>query len=239
MGPMNRIGITTKTLFKKVTHCIFDLDGVLLDTERIYKNIFAGMAGKYGKHYTPEIQIKIMGKPIIDCLTTIVKELNLPTTANELLKELNTQSAKLFGNCHVMKGAEKLVRHLHKHNIPIAVATSSHENSYKIKIANHREFFSLFHHVVTGDSDPEVKQSKPAPDIFLVCARRFQDDPSSEKCLVFEDAPNGVKAALAAGMQVVMVPDSNTDPELCKEATLKLSSLEDVRPELFGLPPLH
>lgn len=78
-------------------------------------------------------------------------------------------------------GAERLVRHLHSHGIPIAVATSSSEESVNVKLTKHRELFSLFHHIVTASSDPEVKRGKPNPDIFLVCASRFPDKPNPEK----------------------------------------------------------
>lgn len=129
-----------------------------------------------------------------------------------------------------------------------------------IKITNHRELFELFHHKVMGSSDPEVINGKPAPDIFLVAAGRFPDNPDPAKvsptcrtrkesdflndfpnincqCLVFEDAPNGVQAATQAGMQCVMVPDPQISPELRTGATLVLNSLLQFKPEHFGLPP--
>ncbi len=79
---------------------------------------------------------------------------------------------------------------------------------------------------------------QPHPEIFATAAAAFQTPPAGpQHCLVFEDAPSGVQAALAAGMHVVMVPDPNLDRSLCREATQVLDSLEAFKPEDWGLPP--
>ena len=82
-------------------------------------------------------------------------------------------------------GAEQLVRHFHKHGVPIAVATSSSQESVDLKLRNHKELFSLFNHIVCASSDPEVKRGKPNPDIFLICASRFPDAPAPVKVYLF------------------------------------------------------
>ena len=78
-----------------------------------------------------------------------------------------------------MSGADKLVRHLHGHGIPIAIATGSHTEEMEMKTKNHKELFSLFQHAVYSSSDPEVKNGKPAPDCFIVAADRFKNGPVS------------------------------------------------------------
>lgn len=92
---------------------------------------------------------------------------------------------------------------------------------------------------MSGD-DPAVKRGKPAPDPFLVTMDRFERKPEkAENVLVFEDATNGVYAAIAAGMNVVMVPDltyMKIPDELQDKITMMLKSLEDFKPENVGLP---
>lgn len=121
----------------------------------------------------------------------------------------------------------------------MAVATSSSNKAVQIKTRNHTKLFELFQHFVCGDSDPDVKVGKPAPDIFLVCASRFNSMPKPEECLVFEDSLNGVKAGMAAGMQVVMVPEAHVPFEYGHHATLRVDSFHHLKPEYFGLPPIY
>ncbi|KAK2719788.1 pseudouridine-5'-phosphatase-like isoform X5 [Artemia franciscana] len=207
------------------------------DSERLYTVVIEEIAGKYGKIYTWEMKSKLMGRIGREAAAALVETVGLPITPEEYIYQSQEIFRRVFPSCEVMPGAEKLVRHLKSKKIPIAVATSSSEETFKLKTTNHREFFKIFDHIVFGSSDPEVKNGKPAPDIFLICASRFPDKPAPENCLVFEDAPNGVTAALAAGMQVVMVPDPRMDELNRSRATFCVDRLENFKPEVFGLPP--
>lgn len=178
-----------------------------------------------------------MGNKETDSARILIDALDLPLTVEEYLDAAHAEQERLFPHVGFLPGAEKLVKHLYKHNIPIAIATGSSHHSMDLKTRNHKDFFSLFLHSVISTDDPEVKHGKPAPDCFLVCAKRFKDNPNPDKVLVFEDAENGVDAAHAAGMKCVWVPHAEQDRDTHHhKCSLVLDSLEHFIPEQFGLP---
>lgn len=227
----------TAPVYTPVTHCIFDLDGLLLDTEPIYENGVHQICRSFGKEFTAEVKMKALGCGELQHASIIIDELALPISAEDFVNRLKDIVRENFSkrNLKLMKGAESLIHHLNRANIPMCVATSSGQEMAELKMSSHDELCKLFAHYVTG-SDPEVAHAKPRPDIFLVAAKRFKVNPDPSECLVFEDSTNGVKAARAAGMQVVMVPDEIVPIEKRSEATVVLKSLDEFRPELFGLP---
>uniref|UniRef100_A0A0E0LST0 glycerol-1-phosphatase n=1 Tax=Oryza punctata TaxID=4537 RepID=A0A0E0LST0_ORYPU len=151
--------------------------------------------------------------------------------------EWNFRSCRLLSVRNtVTVGVLRLIHHLHANGVPMAVATGSHKRHFTLKTQNHKEMFTMMHHVVMGD-DPDVKTGKPSPDIFLAAMRRFEGNIEPSNCLVFEDAPSGVAAAKNAGMYAVMVPDPRLDVSYHKGADQVLSSLLDFKPGEWGLPP--
>lgn len=222
--------------YAPVTHVIFDVDGLLLDTSLQFTTATKQVLAKHGKSLTWDQRVSLMGRRRDDIIETMIEMLDLPLTTEELAEEYSKRVDHLLPEAELFDGATRLINHLHSHGIPIAVATSSSTESMESKTSNHRDVFDKFNHIVTGS---DIENGKPAPDIFQVCCRLFPDKPQPSKCLVFEDAPNGVEAADAAGMQTVMIPHYKVTPDLTLQATQVLSSLVDFRPEDFGLPPFQ
>jgi len=222
--------------FHPVTHVIFDMDGLLLNTEPKYDTAINTVCEKYGSKYSLEAKLSCLGRPAKDGAKRVLAILNLPISVDQYLSELNVECQKLFVDVELMPGADRLVRHFSSKGIPIAIATSSQKSNFDLKAKGKEEFFGHFNHVVIGSDNPEVKHGKPSPDIFLLAAKKFPSPPESMKnVLVFEDSMTGVQAGLAAGMQVVWVPDPILDITK-QESTQVLKSLEDFKPELFHLP---
>ncbi|XP_053979743.1 pseudouridine-5'-phosphatase isoform X2 [Hylaeus anthracinus] len=207
-----------------------------MHTEKLYSDAFNRITNRYGKEFTWEHKAQTMGFKTTAVAEAVVEMLSLPLTVDEFQSEIIKIYEEIFPSANLMPGAERLLTHLKQNNIPFALATSSSKENFELKTQRWTEVFNLFNHKVLGGSDPDVVHGKPAPDIFLIAAKRFPDNPNPSKCLVFEDAPNGVKAALSAGMQVVMVPDPQLPKRYIENPTLVINSLEEFKPEMFGLP---
>lgn len=227
--------------FRKVTHCLFDMDGLLLNTSEVYTQISKQILDEQRStvKHSNDFKLTVMGNQAIEGAKKAVTYFKLSMSPEQFVARQHEIALDLMPTAELLPGVEKLLLHLSSYKIPIALATSAGEEMYKIKTTRHTKIFDLFDHKVFGSSDDEVVYGKPAPDIFLVAARRFPDQPDPSKCLVFEDAPNGVQAAIAAGCQVVMVPPPFVTKDMRKEATLAIDSMEQFEPELFGLPPYN
>lgn len=208
-GPSPEAQSTMTDIPGRCTHVLFDLDGVLLDTERLYTEATQAVVGRFGKTYTWEIKRDAMGRDAHVSARIILERLGIPLTSDEFLGQRAPILEALVARCGAMNGAEAFVRSLVAQGIPVAVATSSDRRLYELKVQSH-PWFDLFGAVVCGD-DPRVIAKKPAPDIFLVAAQDLRADP--RRCLVFEDSLAGVEAALAAGMRVVALPDPTAGVE--------------------------
>lgn len=217
----NRIGV------------IFDMDGLLLNTEVLYTQATQAVVARFGKTFDWTIKAGMIGRPAMDSARYLVETLRLPIAPEDYLSLRANTLRNLFPQCTALPGAERLVRHLHAHRVPKALASSSDHRLYELKTTRHRDWFELFDAVVLGD-DPEVERGKPAPDIFLTAARRLRLQPSH--CLVFEDAPSGLQAALSAGMKTIAVPDPHMDKAAFEQADQILDSLLDFAPQRWGLP---
>ena len=223
-----------------ITHVIFDMDGLLLNTETLYTIAQEAVAQRHGpKPFTWATKAKMMGQKATEAAQIFITDLKLDDilTPEEFLVQREVILDELFAKAELMPGAERLLQHLHSNGVPIALATSSHDRHFQLKTSLHRELFSLFDHVITGN---EVVRGKPSPDIFLLAAQRWENTPSPPSpahCLVFEDAPSGMVAAKAAGMHCILVPDANLEEAHRLGADEIIDSLLDFSPEKYGLPP--
>ncbi len=217
----------------RITHVIYDLDGLLLDTESINEAVNQAIADRYGCVYDPGVRGQIAGRDAHTSSALLVEALGLPISPEEMLRQRRSLVAEWKPVARPMPGAVELTRHLHQWGVPQAIATSSSRGPFAWKAAPHRDWFRLFHCTVLSD-DPGVRQAKPAPDLFREAARRLGADP--RECLVFEDAPAGVEAARAAGMSVIAIPDPGLERSTLARADAILPSLAAFEPAEWGLP---
>jgi HAD superfamily hydrolase (TIGR01509 family) len=184
---------------------IFDMDGVLVDSEPLHYEAESYALAKFGLKFPRDIHAKFIGfasetrfwEALIDLFQA---DISVP----ELVKFKGEYFYSHLDHILLIEPAKKLLERLRKADIPIALASSS--GHYMIETVLGR--FGLLDFFCVLQSGEEVEFGKPHPDIFLAAAARLEIDPA--KCIVIEDSLNGVKSGKAAGMTVVAVPNEYT-----------------------------
>ena len=204
--------------------CLFDLDGLLLDTEPLHGQAWAEAAAQFGATASPELLLRLRGRNKFDNASALIKALQLPVSVEQLLAVQQPLARSKVRQAKAMPGAERLVERLQAAEIPLAIATSSGRESVEIKLAAHPWLLGI--EVRVHGDDAEIKQGKPAPDLFLEAARRLNVAP--DQCWAFEDSQAGAEAALAAGCRVFVVPAPGLGAHHYPHAVTLLERLDEL-----------
>jgi HAD superfamily hydrolase (TIGR01509 family) len=204
---------------------IFDLDGVLADSEPWWNQIDAKLLAEYGVSYRGEYHRNVLGVNYRLAVEFYKNAFHISASVEELMRRRGEIATDFFASrVDLFPSAEMTLEQLREMKLPLAVATSSVSASAR-PLLERTGIRSLFSVVITGD---EVQQGKPHPDIYLRAAQELGISP--EACLVIEDSLAGIAAGKAANMRVAAIPDRRfVDPrEYEKEANYVLGSLSEI-----------
>jgi len=189
----------------RIIAAIFDCDGTLLDTEPLYDAVEQYLINKYGngEPLTTHVKQCIMGTPAKFNCEFLVKYFKVRISPEEFEKQRDELLVEPFKNCQFKKGARETTHKCkYQLGLKVAIATSATLDNFNNKTFYLKDWlFQDIDLVVTGDDD-RIKAGKPAPDIFLLTTKELGVEP--KYCIVFEDAANGVQAALSAGIGIVV-----------------------------------
>lgn len=204
---------------------IFDMDGLLLDSERVALRFFEQAATELGAPWSAEVGLSMVGLNSRDSNGLILKAFgdDFPIDAlRERFGELY-EAAIAAGDIPLKPYVRELLDHLEAARIPCAVATSTRRTRAEAKLAR-VHLLPRFQALACGD---EVSRGKPAPDIYELAARRIGVEPRD--CLALEDSNAGIRAAVSASMAAVMVPDLlRPDADIRRYGVPVVESLKDV-----------
>ena len=184
---------------------LFDLDGVLLDTEPLHGKAWKKTAAYFGTLLTND-QLKLLqGRRRRDCANQLAIWINKTTSIENILRIHQPHSKELVSKAKAMPGAKELIGWCSKNKLPISLVTSSASSSVNSKISPH-PWLNSFSTRVHGD-DPSLIEGKPSPHPYLLGAKKLNVDP--KKCWAIEDSLSGAKSAISAGCYVWLLKNNS------------------------------
>ena len=185
---------------------LFDLDGTLLDTEPIYDAIEQQIVNDYGNGKIIEWKIRqqLLGSPPLINAKVLIENYDIKLTPDEFLKLRDKLLEEPFKKSKFKKGAKEIT-HKCKYELGLktAIATSSSKHNFENKTNHLKDWLIEDIDIIITNDDKRIKEGKPAPDIFILSAKELGLQP--QECIVFEDAPSGVQAAISAEIGIIVV----------------------------------
>ena len=207
---------------------VFDLDGLLLDTEEIWDEARRQIADERGGRWREDAQRAMMGMSSPEWSRYMHEEVGVPDPPEQITAEVVRRLEELYRNrLPLIPGALDAVRRLAAYR-PLAIASSSNRPLIDLFLEL-TGTAGLFRATVSSE---EVERGKPAPDVYLEASRRLAVDPT--RCAAIEDSENGIRSAAAAGMKVIAVPNAVFPPgdDALALAAVVVASLEELQPAL-------
>jgi HAD superfamily hydrolase (TIGR01509 family) len=189
-------------LRKPVEAAIFDMDGLLIDTEAVYIEAYHAAAQAIGTKMPLELCHAMIGMPTRECEAMIQHHFGPAFSVEQFQARFNEHARLMLdADVPVKPGAVELLVWLGERGLPLAIATSSRATT----VQRHLGRAGLLGHFKAITTRHDVERGKPHPDVYLEAARRLGVAP--ERCIAFEDSNVGLTAAHAAGTMAIMVPD--------------------------------
>ena len=226
-------GSAGAVLLRRPDAVIFDMDGLMLDTEPLAARAWTDAAQAEGIAFDNAVAAALVGRTFSDCRTLILEHHGEGYPVDTLMARWHVAYDAIVDREGVSAkpGLAELLDWLEEARVRKAVATSTRHARACDKLAR-AQLLARFIAVIGGD---QVERGKPAPDIFIAAAAALDAHPGN--CLVLEDSPAGLEAAARAGIPAIVVPDLCGPPaNVLGRSPLVMHSLHDVRAHLAALP---
>ena len=210
---------------KEVKCVIFDMDGVIIDSEEIHKKAYYETFISIGVDVSDDLYKTLTGSSTINAFEKLVAHFELDENPEELVLAKRKRYVNFFENdptLHLVNGVEKLIKQLHQQNITLVLASSSAMVNIKRVFTR----FNLHSYFTAKISGADLVASKPHPEIFKKAA--ILGNTNKEHCIVIEDSDNGVKAANDAGIFVVGYRNPLAADQTLEQANLVIDDFSEL-----------